>query len=147
VGLERGIEMKPKNGAERDRARKEMEELFGFVPEFYDALPEHARASGWSLQRDLELAETALDNKTKELIGLAVASHIKCKYCIYFHTTAARAFGASEAELREAAAVGGLTALYSNTITGAQVDFEGFRREVDRAIEYVVSKQAEQPRA
>lgn len=139
--------MRPKNGSQRARARKEIEEAFGFVPEFYDSVPEAARAGAWDLQRDLELAETALDNKTKELIGLAVASHIKCKYCIHFHSTAARAFGATDAELREAAAMSGLTALYSNTITGAQVDFDRFRGEVDRAVDYVTSKRPSQPEA
>ena len=114
--------------------------MFGFVPQFYEAVPEPAQANAWGVQRDLELSETSLDNKTKELIGLAVASHIKCRYCIHFHTEAARAFGATDAELREAAAMGGMTVMFSNTLTGAQVDFERFRSETDRAIDHMKSK-------
>ena len=126
--------MRPKNGSALEDAKKEMKEAFGFVPRFYEAMPEPARASAWGVQRDLELSETALDNKTKELIGLAVAAHIKCKYCIHFHTEAARAFGASDAELREANAMGGLTVLFSNAITGSQTNYDEFVGEVDRAI-------------
>ena len=129
--------MRPKNGSALADAQKEMEQAFGFVPRFYEAMPESARASAWNVQRDLELSESALDNKTKELIGLAVAAHIKCKYCIHFHTEAARAFGANEAEIREANAMGGLTVLFSNAISGAQVDFDQFRDEVDRGVAYM----------
>jgi AhpD family alkylhydroperoxidase len=137
----------PTNVADTETARQEIEKTFGFVPEFYSAVPKNALESAWGLHRDLELAQTGLDNKTKELIGLALAAHIKCKYCIYFHTKAARAFGASDEDLREAVAIGGVTTFYSNAISGAQVDFDDFRREVDRAIDYVVSGQAQQPHA
>ena len=133
--------MRPMNGKAREDARRQMEETFGFVPDFYEAMPETASASAWGLQRDLELSETALENKTKELIGLAMASHIKCRYCIHFHTQAAKAFGASEAEMREAIAMGGLTVLFSNALTGNQVDLDHFRKEVDRALDHVTKKQ------
>jgi len=90
----------------------------------------------------LELGETAIPNRYKELIGLAVAAHLKCRYCIYFHTRAAQAFGATDEQLREACAMGGLTVLYSNAITGMQIDLERFKQEVDRAIEYVTEHAA-----
>jgi AhpD family alkylhydroperoxidase len=132
--------MRSKNGEAKKQARKEMKKLFGFVPDFHEAMPEAARASSWGIQRDLELSETSLDNKTKELIGLAVAAHIKCRYCIHFHTEAARAFGAKEDELREAVAMGGMTVLFSNTITGMQLDMDEFRNQVDRALEHMKSQ-------
>src|SRR5262245_9030882 len=132
--------MQPQNGNARQQARREMEEMFGFVPQFYDAVPESMRAAGWATQRDLELAETTLDHKTKELIGLAVAAHIKCRYCIHFHTEAARAFGATDAEMREAVAMGGLTVMFSNMLTGAQTDLDQFKSETNRAVKHVLSK-------
>ncbi len=129
-----------KNGPQ-GQVRKEIEETFGFVPGFYEALPEHAMEHAWGLHRSMELSdETALDNKTKELIGLAVASHIKCRYCIYFHDKAARMFGASDEEIREANMMGGVTVLFSNAISGAQTDYETFKKDVDRAIAYVSSQ-------
>jgi AhpD family alkylhydroperoxidase len=90
------------------------------------------------LQKSLELGDTVLDAKTKELIGLAVASQMKCKYCVYFHSKAAEAFGASKEELHEAALMGGMTSMMSNAITGAQVDFEKFKKDIDKAIQFMV---------
>ena len=76
------------------------------------------------------------------MIGLAISAHIKCKYCTYFHRQAAEARGATAEEMREAATVGGMTTLFSNAVTGAQVDFESFKRDVDRAIDNVRQKAA-----
>jgi AhpD family alkylhydroperoxidase len=122
---------------DREQCEREMEEMFGFVPEFYDAVPDSVVQHAWGIQRDFQLADTALDMKTKELIGLAVASQLKCRYCVYFHTQAAKAHGASEEELLEAVAMGGMTDMFSNMITGARIDFDRFQREVDRAIEHM----------
>ena len=118
----------------------EMIAHFGFVPDFYATLPAPALPAAWAAHRDFELAETAIPNKYKELIGLAIAAHIKCRYCIYFHTQAARANGATDEELKEACTMGGLTVQYSNAISGARYDFEKFEREVDRAIDYMTSE-------
>jgi len=122
---------------ERKQAETQIQEKLGFTPSFYDAMPDSALPGAWQMQEQLELSETALDNKTKELVGLAVASHIKCKYCIYFHTRGAKLFGASKQEIREAIAMGGLTVLFSNNVTGTQTDFDMFKREVDRVIEHL----------
>ncbi len=124
--------------SERAKIQRELTERFGFVPEFYGALPEAGLESGWLQHRDFELAETAIPGKYKELIGLAVAAHIKCRYCIYFHSANARALGATDEELREACFMGGLTVQFSNAITGMQIDLDKFRVEVDRAIEHMV---------
>lgn len=121
----------------RRDAENEIKEAFGFVPDFYGTLPDVAFGPAWLLDHDLEMSETVLDNKTKELIGLAVAAQIKCSYCTYFHTRAAQTFGASEQELREAVAMGGLTALLSNSLNGLRYDFDKFRKEVERGVEYM----------
>lgn len=119
---------------------KEIKDVFGFVPEFYSAVPDHGAGPVWRLQKELELGDTELDHKTKELIGISMASHIKCKYCIYFHTRAAETFGASPQEIREAIAMGAMTVLYSNTISGVRTDFDTFKRDVDRAVEQLAAK-------
>jgi AhpD family alkylhydroperoxidase len=123
----------------------EMVAQFGFAPDFYQTLPERALPAAWALHRDFELAETAIPRRYKELIGLAVAAHLKCRYCVYFHTEAARANGASDEELREAVTMGGLTVLFSNTLTGMQVDLDHFQEEVDRAVEHMTQMGGEQP--
>ena len=43
----------------------------------------------------------ALDGKTKQLIGLGVAAQIPCAYCVYAHTKAAKAAGATDAQIKE----------------------------------------------
>ena len=118
----------------------EMIAHFGFVPDFYATLPAPALPAAWAAHRDFELAETAIPNKYKELIGLAMAAHIKCRYCIYFHSQAARAHGASEEELKEACFMGGLTVQYSNALTGMRYDLEKFQHEVDRAVDFMTSQ-------
>ncbi len=136
------------NGGERARLEQEIQRTFGFVPEFYDAIPDATFESAWRLHRDFELpADTALDNKTKELIGLAIAAHIKCAYCIYFHSKAARAHGASDEEMKEALAMSGLTVSFSNMISGMRVDLDQFRRDVDRAVDYMLQQGGPQPSA
>ena len=47
-------------------------------------------------------AAGALDEKTKQLIAVAVAHVTQCPYCIRGHTKAAMGKGATEAELMEA---------------------------------------------
>jgi AhpD family alkylhydroperoxidase len=123
--------------AVRVDVEQEITEMFGFVPSFYEVVPDAAIRAAWQSHRDFEFADTEIDRVTKELIGLAMAAHIKCRYCIYFHTEAAKLLGASDAQLREAVYMGGLTVAWSNTITGAQVDLDTFERDVDRALDYL----------
>ncbi len=129
--------MATNNHITRKQAEKEIESTFGFVPEFYSTIPDKALPAYWSVQRDLELNQTVLDNKTKELIGLAVAAQIKCQYCTYFHSRAAQSFGASNEEIKEAIAMGGTVPLFSNSLNGMRYDIDKFKREVERAVEYV----------
>jgi AhpD family alkylhydroperoxidase len=131
-----------KTTQDHGQTRREIQEMFGFVPKFFEALPEKTFDHEWAVQRDFELGESVLPAKTKELIGLAIAAHIKCRYCIYFHTEAAKMHGATEQELREACFMGGFTVQMSNSLTGAQVDYESFRQEVDRAMQHVRSRHA-----
>ena len=129
-----------KSGDGSKQIEQEMIAHFGFVPEFYDTLPQSALPHEWAVRRDFALAETAIPNKYKELIGLAVAAQIKCRYCIYFHQQAAIANGASDEELKEACFMGGLTVQYSNAFTCMRYDYEKFQSEVDRAVDYMTSQ-------
>jgi AhpD family alkylhydroperoxidase len=129
-----------KSGNGSKQIEQEMIAHFGFVPDFYKTLPRAALSLEWGVHRDFELAETAIPQKYKELIGLAVAAQIKCRYCIYFHQQAAIAHGASDEELKEACFMGGMTVQYSNVITGMRYDFEKFQGEVDRAVEFMTQQ-------
>ena len=61
----------------------------------------------------------ALDAKTKQLIGLAVAAQIPCAYCVFAHTKAAKAAGATDAQIREAIATAALVRFNSTMLHGS----------------------------
>ena len=81
--------------------------------------------------KDVEDGEGVLDPKTRELIGLAVASQIPCQYCIHYHRKAAMANGATEQELREASAVAANTRHWSAILYGAEVDIDAYEASMD----------------
>ena len=90
----------------------------GVVPKFFELFPEAALPAVWNEYRDVELnPDTALDAKTKELIALAVAAEAGCSGCIYFHTSAALANGASGKEIQEAVAMSVIGDTWSKILT------------------------------
>jgi AhpD family alkylhydroperoxidase len=135
----------PANTITQQQVQQELKQYFGFVPDFIKAIPQSILGPMWLGMRDFALAETAIPNKYKELIGLATAAHIKCRYCIYFHTQAARMHGATEQEVREACMMSGYTTAWSNVLTGAQLDLDAFKGEVDRALAFVQKEAAAHP--
>ncbi len=119
--------------------RAEIQQAFGKVPSWVEEMPDSALQGFWSMMRDFQLAETALPNKVKELIGLAVSGATRCRYCTLFHTEAARLFGATDDEIAEAATMAAQTMGASTFLNAMQVDYETFRRETLDAIAYVRS--------
>src|SRR3954454_6957616 len=87
----------------RPYVEHEMEETRGLVPEFFQSVPDYLLPTEWASFKNLQPSETAIPNKYKELTGLAVSGATRCRYCVYFHTEAARLWGASEDEINEAA--------------------------------------------
>jgi AhpD family alkylhydroperoxidase len=127
----------PTHGAVTDGASalEEITRLFGFAPEFLQRFPAAARAGAWKQMRDVQMnPSTALSGKTKELIGLAVASQVPCRYCIIAHTEFARLNGATDAEIGEAIAMAALTRTMSTLLNGLQIDEPQFARDVDRLV-------------
>src|SRR5215471_3939714 len=111
----------------------ELQSEVGFVPSFIRGFPEELLPGFWEALKSLEMnPKTALDNKTKELIGLAVASQIPCQYCVYMHTAAAKANGASDAQVSEAIGMASLTRAGSTVLNGTQPDLVQFKKDVDR---------------
>ena len=116
---------------------KDIEQTLGSVPSFFKAFPEVGIAGAWTEFKSVQLnPDTALDGKTKELIGLAVASQIPCEYCVYFHTAAAKANGASDEEIREAVAMSAIVRHWSTVLNGMQVDLPAFKQEVDTVMNH-----------
>ena len=82
----------------------------------------------------LEGEKAAIDGKTMQLIQLGVAAQIPCTYCIYYHTRAAQAAGASEVEIKAAVAAAADTRMWSTVLNGNAYDMEAFKAEVDGLI-------------
>ena len=114
---------------------KAIETQLGFVPQFMRSVPPSLLPMVWdSMSRFQMGTETQLDNKTKELIGLAVAAQVPCDYCIMFHTEAARLNGASEQEIQEAVGMAAITREMSTMLNGLQIDKVQFKRDLDRIV-------------
>lgn len=114
---------------------KDIEATLGSVPSFFKAFPEAGVAGAWAEFKSVQLnPKTELNGKTKELVGLAVAAQIPCQYCIYFHTAAAKANGATDEEIREAVAMSAIVRHWSTVLNGMQVDLPQFKQEVDTAM-------------
>ena len=117
-------------------ALKEATQLMGgYAPDFLREFPSEARAGAWKMLRDVQLSPaTALSGKQKELVGLAVASQIPCRFCIIAHTEFAKLNGASDGEIKEAVGMASLTRELSTMLNGLQIDEGQFRRDVDRLV-------------
>ncbi len=107
----------------------------GFVPGFMAAFPDEGLPGAWAEFKGVQLnPDSAIPAKYKELIGLSVASQIPCEYCVYFHTKAAKANGATDREIREAVAMSAIVRHWSTYLNGAQIDEATFRSELGQVV-------------
>ena len=124
-------------------AYKDIEETLGMVPGFFKGFPEEGIAGAWAEFKSVQFSSaTALDNKTKELIGLAVAAQIPCNFCVYFHTAVAKANGATDREIREAVAMAAISRHWSTILNGLQTDYATFKDETDTVLRLLAEKGA-----
>lgn len=118
-------------------AYADIEKTYGSVPMFIKMFPQQGIAGAWKTLKAAELnPESELGIRYKELIGLAVAAQTSCKECIYYHTEAAKANGASTEEIKEALAMSSLTRLMSTVLNGNQVNDKIFKREVQQVMKF-----------
>lgn len=111
----------------------DVQQTFGFVPDFIKRLPPEAAPGAWLGFRNVELnPQTALPGKTKSLISLAVASQIPCRYCIIADSEFAKLEGATDREIHEAVAMAGLARQWIALVDGLQLDEKSFKRDMDR---------------
>lgn len=123
-----------------EKAKAEIEEEFGMFPKMFEVFPDHALAGAWENFKMLNSPESKIPPKYRELLQLAVASQIPCNYCIYYHTAAAKAHGATEEEIQEAVAQGAQTRHWSMILQGNQVDFQEFQNEFNAMMKHMASK-------
>jgi len=121
----------------RAEVEADIRETLGLVPEFMAEVPDSLIGAEWASFKTLVLSETAIPNKYKELIGLAVSGATRCRYCCYFHTEAARLFGATEDEITETALIAKNTMGWSTYLNTLQFDYDEFTQEFDQISAHV----------
>ncbi|MGZ3790465.1 MAG: carboxymuconolactone decarboxylase family protein [Bacteriovorax sp.] len=116
----------------------DIQKTFGFVPSFLKAYPENGLTAAWQEMKSIQLnSNTVLSGRVKELIGLGIAAQIPCKYCVYFHTEAAKLNGASEGEIKEAIAMAAETRHWSTFLNGLQYSEADMQRETDQIMAFI----------
>jgi AhpD family alkylhydroperoxidase len=128
---------------DRHDVERDIEQTLGLVPEFFKRVPDYLLPTEWASFKSLELSDqTAIPNKYKELIGLAVSGATRCRYCAYFHTEAARLFGATDDEVIEAALIAKNTMGWSTYLNTLQFDYDEFVTEFDQITAHVRDQMA-----
>jgi AhpD family alkylhydroperoxidase len=125
------------NVRSRGEVEAEIKETFGLVPSFFGRIPDHLLDLEWELMKRLELGETLIPNKYKELIGVGVHSETKCRYCTLFHQEAAKLFGATDAEIQEAVHFAKFTVGWSVYVNGIREDYDRFADELHQMVGYI----------
>jgi AhpD family alkylhydroperoxidase len=82
-------------------------------------VPDQALKPLWDEYLAIMNPAGALDGKTKQLIALGVAAQIPCAYCVFAHTKAAKAAGATDAQVKEAIATAALVRFNSTMLNGS----------------------------
>jgi AhpD family alkylhydroperoxidase len=114
---------------------EDVKQMFGFVPEFVKKFPAEALPGAWTELKSVEMSDSAIPDKYKNLIALGVASQIPCKLCIAMDTEFARASGASEREIHEAITMAGAARHMTTLVEGLQLDEKALRRDLDRLMQ------------
>jgi len=107
----------------------------GYVPGQLDFLGERLPASVANFVRlyGSVMEKGALDVKTKELIGLAVAVALGCKHCMEWHTIGALEEGANEDEIAETLAVTMLMTGGPGLVTWPEPVIEALKRHKEKS--------------
>lgn len=121
----------------RTDVEADIRNTLGLVPTFWNSVPDSLIESEWASFVAIELAETAIPNKYKELLGIAVSGATRCRYCAYFHTEAARLFGATEQEIAEASLMAKHTMGWSTYLNAMAFDYDEFVAEFDQIAAHI----------
>ena len=111
---------------------EDIESTLGIVPGYLEALPEEALINEWPNLKRFLFGETAIDPKTREFVGLAMAAAIGCEFCRHFHKGAASLHGATEEELSELSFLASYTPRYSAMLQAQDYDLEVFKTETEQ---------------
>lgn len=115
-----------------DTTYQNISETYGAVPTFFWQFPREELADAWEAFSAHQMnPDLALEGGMRELIGVALAAQGSCQSCLYFHTAAALANGASEADILAALRVGEATGRLDAIIAKVDVAPKDFRQATD----------------
>ena len=125
-------------------AWRDIEQMYGFVPGFFKALPDEVAVAQWKELLAIDMNPNgAIPSKYRDLISLGVSAQIPCKSCVYFDTsTVTKLDGASEREVHEALAMAATVRHWSTFLNGMQQDEAQFRRDTDKVLSMAKAKMA-----
>jgi len=118
---------------------QEVEKTLGVVPTFIREL-EHdsvALEHSWELVKKFILGESLIPAKYRELIGIAVAAAVHCRFCVTFHSGVAKLFGATEEEIKEAAFLAKHTVGWSAFVDGRLADIGQLEKELVKIAQHM----------
>jgi AhpD family alkylhydroperoxidase len=116
---------------------KEIKKTMGLVMDQFKSIPPDTLPHEWAEMKEYSFGETKIPAKYRELIGLAVAASIKCPYCVYFHTKAAKMNGATDEEIAELAFLTRFTTGWSSILHASNLDLEVFKKQFDEAAKHM----------
>jgi len=122
---------------DREGIYREIRDMFGEVPSFFQKVPDSSLELEWRLFKRVQFDEGPIPNKYRELIGVAVAAAHGCPFCAFYHTEVARLNGATDDEIEDAVHFAKSTMGWSTYLHGIQISLDEFKDEVRRAAEYV----------
>lgn len=126
----------------RNEVYKDIEQTLGKVPAFFKLVPDRSLELEWKLFKTLQLEDSPIPHKYRELIGVGISAVTKCRYCSFFHTEVAKLFGATDEEIEDAVHYAKSSAGWSAYLNGMQLDYDLFKKELVESIEYVKNQSA-----
>jgi AhpD family alkylhydroperoxidase len=118
-------------------AKADMVKTVGFVPSFFKDVPDNMAPGLWAETKAIGFGKTALDAKTKDLIGLAIAAQMPSRLTAWSYSRCGKASGATDAQLREAVALSAIGRHWSTFFNGVQLDEARFRADLAKLRENV----------
>jgi AhpD family alkylhydroperoxidase len=120
-----------------EKSLDDIKKTMGLVLDQFKSIPPDTLPHEWEEMKEYSFGETKIPAKYRELIGLAIAASIKCPYCVYFHTKAAKMNGATDEELAELAFLTRFTTGWSSILHASAIDFEAFKKQFDKAAQHM----------
>jgi len=110
-----------------EKIYENLNQALGFIPNTYKAMAHKPEFLRTLLNMDQAVfAKGVLDEKTKQLIAIAVSAANGCQYCLSAHAALAQKKGASTEEIVEALSVASLMSAYNtfNKALGLDIDIK-----------------------